>query len=134
LYNRFVQNLVPRLIVGDETKERMLIRAPDHRDLTWRYYRWVTKYGTYSTGPCDAFREFWFLGAGVFYVIGRGFRVLWDRAYLGQSVPAMLMYVLLCVIAMTSVVNNIGGIPAQLLIVAAFLTPIIGLSCLGPQR
>ena len=46
----------------------------------------------------------------------------------------MLMYVLLCVIAMTSVVNNIGGIPAQLLIVAAVLAPIVGLSCLGSQR
>ena len=87
LYNRFVQHLVPRLIVGDETKERMLIRAPDHRDLTWRYYRWVTKYGTYSTGPCDAFREFWFFGAAVFYVIGRGFRVLWDRATCGRACP-----------------------------------------------
>jgi hypothetical protein len=45
----------------------------------------------------------------------------------------MLMYVLLCVIAMTSVVNNIGGIPAQLLIVASFMAPLVALSCLGAQ-
>jgi hypothetical protein len=133
LYNRLIQLLVPRLIVGDEVKERLLLRAPEHRDLTWRYYRWVTKYGTYSTGACDAFREFWFFGALVFFVIGRGFRVLWDRAYLAGSVPARLLYVSLCVIAMTSVVNNIGGIPAQLIVVLTLLIPVICLSCVGPR-
>jgi hypothetical protein len=133
LYNRFVQLLVPRMIVGDEFKERLLMRSSDHRVLTWRYYRWVTKYGTYSTGPCDAFREFWFFGAFVFYLIGRGFRILWDRAYHGASVPAVLLYVSVCVMAMTSVVNSIGGIPAHLVIVGVFLTPIICLSYVGPR-
>jgi hypothetical protein len=132
-YNRFIRLLVPRLIVGDELKERLLMRSPDHRDLTWRYYRWVTKYGTYSTGPCDAFREFWFFGALVFFFIGRGFRFLWDRAYHGASVPATLLYVSASVMAMTSVVNNIGGIPAHLVMILVCLTPIVCLSYVGPQ-
>ena len=134
LYNRFIRLLVPRLIVGEKVKDRLRLRSPDHRDLTWRYYRWVTKYGTYSTGACDAFREFWFFGALVFFVIGRGFRVLWDRAYHGQSTPAMLAYVSVCVIAMKSVVNNIGGIPVQLAVVVVLLTPVICLACTGPRR
>ncbi len=128
LYNRSVTLLVPRLITGDQMKEKLLLRAPDHRDLTWRYYRWVTKYGTYSTGVCDAFREFWFFGALVFLVLGRAFRALWNRAQEPGSVTAQLVYVSFCVTSMTSVVNNIGGIPAQLAFVVAFLYPIIGLS------
>ena len=109
-------------------------RRANHRDLTWRYYRWVTEYGTYSTGACDAFREFWFFGALLFFVIGRGFRFLWDHAYHGESTPAMLAYVSVCVIAMRSVVNNIGGIPVQLVIILALLTPVFCLSCTGPRR
>lgn len=133
LYNRFVRLLVPRLIVGEKIKEQLPLQAPDHRDLTWKYYRWVTKYGTYSTGACDAFREFWFFGALVFFVIGRGFRFIWDRAYLAGSIPAKLAYVSLCVIAMTSVVNNIGAIPAQLVTILTLLTPVICLSCVGTR-
>ena len=133
LYNRFVRLLVPRLVVGEKVKEQLPLRAPDHRNLTWKYYRWVTKYGTYSTGPCDAFREFWFFGALVFFVIGRGFRFMWDRAYLAGSIPAKLAYVSLCVIAMTSVVNNIGAIPAQLVTILTLLTPVICLSCVGAR-
>jgi hypothetical protein len=134
LYNRSVTLLVPRLITGDQIKEKLLLPAPDHRDLTWRYYRWVTKYGTYSTGACDAFREFWFFGALVFFVLGRGFRALWNRAQLPGSVAAQLLYVSFCVTSMTSVVNNIGGIPAQFAFVVAFLYPIICLSRMDMGR
>ena len=133
-YNRTIKSMVPRLIVGDEVKEGLLMRTPDHRDLTWRFYRWKTKHGTYSTGVCDVFREFGFLGPIVFFAIGFTFRRLWEHAYIRKSTPASLFYILTCIISMTSVVNNVGEIPSQLIFLVAFLTPILFLARVGTSK
>jgi hypothetical protein len=46
----------------------------------------------------------------------------------------MLAYVSVCVISMTSVVNNIGGIPVQLVIIFTLLAPVVLLSCTGARQ
>jgi hypothetical protein len=132
-YNTLVRYWVPRLLVGDEVKESLFVEAPDCGMQTYAAYQWSPGYGSNPTGINDAFCEFWFFGALLYLAIGVGFRHLWDRAFETRSVGATLFYTCVSPLAMTTVVGNLSGLPADLLYVSLFVVPAI-LFARAPRR
>jgi hypothetical protein len=123
-YNGVISSLVPRQVVGSSVKEGLYLPAPDHFATMKQYYGWLPRYGSNPLGMTDAFREFWFFGAAIYYVIGRLFRVLWDRANCPGNVAFQVLYTLCAPVAMTCVVGNLAGLPASLLLIGMAMVPI----------
>jgi len=122
LYNRIISRWVPRLIFGDAFKEALFLPTAPHRAAMLRYYGYRWSYGSFPTGYMDAFRELWFLGALLFYVIGAGFRVLWEAAQRG-SFASQVFLIWLSYYSLTSVLQGVTGLPSTLLLAAFYFVP-----------
>ncbi|MFW6106738.1 MAG: O-antigen polymerase [bacterium] len=121
-YNRIIKNWIPRLIFSDAFKESLFLPRADHHAYMERYYGYEWPYGSFPTGYMDAFREFWFFGALIFYVIGAGFRALWMRADRGGLV-AQILYIYFSYFAMSTVFQGVTALPSRWLRVALWLVP-----------
>ena len=124
-YNTLVANWIPRLLVGDAVKESFFIEGPDYGQQTYAAYQWSPGYGSNPTGINNAFCEFWFFGALLYFGLGKGFRYLWDRAFIMRDFAAMLFYACLSPLAMTTIVGNLNGVPSDVLYVLIFALPAI---------
>ncbi|HVN31496.1 MAG TPA: hypothetical protein VMT45_05880 [Thermoanaerobaculaceae bacterium] len=124
-YNTLVANWIPRLLVGDAVKESFFIEGPDYGQQTYAAYQWSPGYGSNPTGINNAFCEFWFFGALLYFGLGKGFRYLWDRAFITRDFAAMLFYACLSPLAMTTILGNLSGVPSDLLYVSLFVVPAI---------
>jgi hypothetical protein len=132
-YNTLVANWIPRLLVGDAVKESFFIEGPDYGQQTFAAYQWSPGYGSNPTGINNAFCEFWFFGALLYFGLGKGFRYLWDRAFITRDFAAMLFYACLSPLAMTTILGNLSGVPSDLLYVSLFVVPAI-VYTRGPKR
>ena len=124
-YNTLVANWIPRLLVGDAVKESFFIEGPDYGQQTYAAYQWSPGYGSNPTGINNAFCEFWFFGALLYFGIGKGFRYLWDRAFITKDFAATLFYACLSPLAMTTILGNLSGVPSDVLYVSLFVVPAI---------
>jgi hypothetical protein len=91
IWNASISLLVPRQFVGESFK-KSLTSSWDNNTSLEKVYGGGREYYVAVTGPCGAFCEFWYLGALMFFALGRITRIIWNRANSG-SVVYMLMYV-----------------------------------------
>ena len=126
-YNRVVKEWVPSILVGRSFKEKLLLDAVDFRSHTLLYYGWAPQYGWIPTAIVDVFREFWYLGALLFYPLGRWMKNLWIRAIAG-SAGSRIFYIAVAPLAMISVISGLTLMVSQLIYYLVFLGPIILLS------
>ncbi len=122
-YNATVGQWVPRQIVGPEFKNALMIRlwpdAPTTKDL----YGWSPPYGTFATGSLNAFSEFWFFGALIYFLMAMFYRHLWDMAFHQRNPAAQIWYVFLAWFIPISIIQSLVILPGQVLYLLVFLTP-----------
>lgn len=120
LSNSLVRNYVPRQIVGESVKNALYIRTGVERAVFERY-SWSAKTGSFSTGPCDAFKQFAFLGALYYYLIGYLYARLWKQAYEQRNRCAQLWYIATVYWMVRSVVASIAGVLPLFLYTLVFM-------------
>lgn len=125
LYDAIVAGYVPRLLVGDEFKNSLFFNWGPKAGATKRVYGWKRDFASASSGACDAFRQFWLLGALLFYFIGVGYRLLWTRAVIQRSVGAQIIYLAMAPIAVLSITSQVATVVQALVFVAIFLVPFL---------
>jgi oligosaccharide repeat unit polymerase len=123
-YNSTIAQLVPRQIVGEELKESLFLPLEDPLNAS-RFYGWEMPYGSNPTGPLNAFSEFWFFGALLYYVIGIISRFIWEQATQFGNVKAQVWYVIWSMLIPTSIVGCLFIIPGQLLTFYVFLAALL---------
>jgi hypothetical protein len=109
LYNAFVADFVPKLLVGEDRKQALYISVTNAEHVP-NAYGWEMPYGMVSTGAGTAYREFWFFGCLYFYFLARFMRYLWTRAESGGDLLAKAAYMLAATPAIASVTNDMCGI------------------------
>ena len=124
-YNSTIAQLVPRQFVGGELKSSLMIYPWGNVPTSFTLYQWEIPYGSNPTGPLNAFGEFWFLGAFLYYGIGLICRYLWEQAFAKGSVPAQVWYLVWAVSVPSSIVGSLAILPGQLLAYYLFLAPLL---------
>lgn len=128
-YNATIGALVPRQLVGEEFKSSLfLISKEDVGQLMVRYYNWPIPYGTNPTGPFDAFKQFWFFGCLLYFVLGYVYRHLWAAAYQKANLGAQLWYVYTVLYIPSSIVGSWCGFAPTLLVALVFFGTILYLA------
>ncbi|ASF45700.1 hypothetical protein [Methylovulum psychrotolerans] len=133
-YNRLIKEWVPALFVGREFKSTLMIDGPDFAKHTINYYSWEASYGWIPLGMTDAFREFWFFGAFLYFLIGRGFRFIWDHAHIGSDMAYKVFYITLASEAMLTILHGVTPLPFFIVYAILSLTPIILYSRVYPRN
>ena len=82
-YNTFVKYFVPKLIVGEEFKQKLFVDAPSALTASNRF-GWTVPYGMVPTGPFSVFEQFWYFGAACFFFLARWMKRHWVRALAGD--------------------------------------------------
>lgn len=119
-YNSTVGQLIPRQLVGEEFKDSLMVSFLEGPDP----YQWDIPYGSNPTGVLNAFNEFWFFGAFLYYVIGVFSRFLWERSLQPGNAKAQVWYVVWISIVIASISGCIIIIPGQMLEYYLFLGPL----------
>lgn len=124
LYNGLIGCLVPRQIVGEAMKAKLLLELhPEGTTSPDRVYGWALPYGCNPTGPLDAFKSFWFFGCLMYFVLAWWLARLWREALAG-SIFHQLAYVLLIPSALATVYGCWTILPEALLRTGAVLLPV----------
>lgn len=132
-YNRFVRQWVPKLIVGQETKDALFWPGPNFKLHTVEYYGWLPQKGWIPTAIVDVFQEFSFFGAFMFMGFAMAYRRLWERAMAGDM-GVQIFYVALAPSAMFAIVSGLTAFFAQLLYLLLFLLPILWFCRVGKNE
>jgi len=103
IYNYLVASFVPKLIAGEQFKERLFLTSPKW-DVETNDYNWHIAYGANFSGPAAAYMQFWFFGCVWFYAIARFMKRLYVRAVMGDLF-AQCLYVGCLAGAMQSIGN-----------------------------
>ncbi len=119
IYNRTISQLVPRQVVGERFKNSLMIHLD--QPTSEEVYAWRIPCGSDPTGPLNAFQEFWFFGAFLYYVMGMFSRLLWEHAYQFGNIKAQVWYTIWAVIIPQTVYGSISVIPGQLISFWLFL-------------
>jgi len=121
-YNSTIAQLVPRQLVGEEFKQSLFLKSSDE-DISYKTYRWSIPYGSTPTGPSNAFAEFWFFGALLYYLLGFFSRWLWERAQTGTE--TQLWYTIWAMMIPESIYGALVILPGRLLFYFLFLWPVL---------
>jgi hypothetical protein len=108
-YNRFIADFVPKLIVGEETKQSLFVRLPTAEPGV-NEYGWKMPYGMVPTGPASVFQQFWYFGCLCFYFLARAMRYFWTRAVCGGDLWAQAVYAFSVAHVVAAVVNDMYAI------------------------
>lgn len=129
-YNQLIRFYVPGQLVGYGVKESLFLRglSEEARDLAYQLYRWKPGYGWFETGPYTAFRQFWYLGCMLYFVLGFVFRFLWKAAHEKRNLAAQIWYVWTVVLIPLSISSSITSVPARLLIMVIVMW-FVSMSC-----
>jgi len=122
-YNSTVAQLVPRQIVGEEFKQSLFLGGSDE-DIGYQAYRWSIPYGSTPTGPSNAFAEFWFFGASLYYLLGYLSRLLWERAQ-RIGTEAQIWYTIWVMMIPESIYGALVILPGRLWFYFLFLWPVL---------
>jgi len=134
LWNHFVSDWVPRILVGSELKESLYLPGPSADVLTARYYAWQRGTGVMVPISAELFREFWYLGCGVIFVMGGVFRRLWVSSVRYSNPMSQVWYCLLLTGALVGVAGGVLRTPAYVLYLAMWLAPVWFYSRLPRRR
>jgi len=124
-YNMLVKEWVPSILVGRDFKNALFIEGPDFEKHTKRYYSWAPRHGWIPLGTTDVFLEFWYFGAFLFFLIGWGFRILWDRSYSGGDLGYAVFYITLIPEAMLTILHGVTPVPFFVTYAALGLLPVL---------
>ncbi len=111
-------------LVGREFKNSLFIDSVDFSKQTRTYYGWEMSGNLVPTGINDAFREFWFFGAVLFFFFGRAYRFLWERVIAG-NLGAKIIYIPCSLVGMLSVISGLTGTISFLSRTMVFLSIIL---------
>jgi hypothetical protein len=120
-YNSTIAQLIPRQFLGEEFKESLFLKS-SKEDIAYNSYRWSIPYGSTPTGPSNAFSEFWYFGALLYYGIGLFSRLLWERAVTG-SLTARVWYAIWAIMIPESIYGSLLILPGRVLFYLLFLWP-----------
>jgi zinc transporter ZupT len=126
LYNTFVYMFVPKSIVGEELKAKLMVDVPSARTADNRF-DWAYPYGCVPTGPFSVFEQFWYFGAICFYLLARWLKRHWVRAVAGDA-RSQFVYSLTVTFAVAAVVNDF--FVSTYIPVFMFILPLWGLTSL----
>ncbi len=123
-YNRFIAVTVPRQLVGEDFKRSLMLQDVGPATVVLSEYGWRPAYGTVIPGPADAFYQFWFFGAFLYFLIGYAYRWLWELTRHGD-VRAQLAYVVLAPCALMTVHGSVGYLPPAVFWTFVVLGPVM---------
>lgn len=125
-YNNIIQELVPSLLFGKEFKEQIKIKSTNFHMHMRKNYQWEPIYGWVPTGITDVFRELWFFGAILFFILAKFFRYLWEKS--GESYVAKVFYSTFLPWTLLHVIHGITFIGSQFIYYSFFLMPVLMLA------
>jgi hypothetical protein len=118
-YNVFVADYVPKLIVGEDFKEKLFVTAPTAQNGENRL-GWVIPLGMVPTGPFSVFAQFWYFGAVCFYFLAKWLKGHWIRALAGDF-WSQVVYAVAVTFAISAVTNDFFSIYNALFV---FILPV----------
>lgn len=124
LYNAVVAMFVPKLLVGEDFKSRLMFDLPDRLDVAADLTGEMFNPNSSITGVADAFREFSYFGSLLFFVIGATYRWLWERALAWNNLAGQLYYAVLAVLALKTVSSEVFYFLPGLIWAWMFLGPL----------
>lgn len=124
-YNAIIAQLVPRQLVGEEFKNALKINLWEEKVDPVKLYSWQIPYGSNPTGVANAFSEFWFFGAFIYFFIAVAIRKLWESALFKGNFSAQIWYVMISLLIPVTVVGSLYIIPGNLLVAYCFVTPML---------
>ena len=128
-WNETVDFLVPGSLIGPQVKAGMKLDLADPDEQVFsRYCGEGFEYGSFCTGPYSVFYEFWFLGACVYWFMGRAFRRLWIRANQPEGWGAQLIYASCALLVPMSVVNSATVAFSMCVFLLAIQLPLLALA------
>jgi hypothetical protein len=114
-YNMFVTLFVPKLLVGSQFKQDLLVRATDS-DYFHNSLGWSARPTTAPTGPGCAYRQFGYFGCVYFFLLGRAMRVLAEKARRGNDPFVQTLFIILLAPAVAAMTNDIYTLYHPLLV------------------
>ncbi len=110
-WNSMMEGLVPAFLVSRDIKQGLKIQqGRSDNEIFGEYCGTEPLRGSFRTGPYTAFVQFGFIGALLFFLIGRFYRKLWDAARSEKSDKAIIMYSLFSIYSTTIVINSLTAI------------------------
>jgi hypothetical protein len=103
IWNLLVQAYVPGQIVGFEFKHSLMI-GDNLTKLALKYGGYETYTGTTSTGFAQPYRDFWFFGAAVFFLVTQFMGRHFTRAHAG-SLKSLCLYAVLLPLSLLSITH-----------------------------
>lgn len=119
LWNRFVFSYIPGQIIGNDVKQGLMIPTEDVALLEFGH---VANVGATHTGMADAFRSYWYFGAGVFFLIGL-IMSRWFRAANAGHPAAQMVILLITAKSLLAITHTTPHFFLQFVSLAAFLLP-----------
>ncbi len=121
-WDEVIWRFVPAQVIGKDLKDWLMVgRDSDEAEEAFAKEGFQVSIGSTLTGVGDSFREFGFMGAGVFALFGMFFRTMWSAASRSGAVFAQLLYIGTVTSAMRAVthqtVDFLPGLIYQLIFV-----------------
>ncbi len=105
-YNLWIALFVPKLLVGDDVKQSLFVRLHDS-DYFRNSLGWTARPTTAPTGPGCAYRQFGYLGCVYFFLLGRGMRLLREKAARENDPFVQTFFIILLAPAIAAMTNDI---------------------------
>lgn len=119
-WNVLVFNYVPAQLVGEEVKASLMFDLPQP---AYEAFGFEAPTGSTATGLADAFRSFWYLGAGKFFLIAFIMGRLWAGAR--ESQVYQLLYMLLVTPSMLAITHHTQWFFSPMVHLGVFLAPLL---------
>ena len=91
-WNHWVRTSIPRTFFGDTIKSSLMMPSGKVETVTNDAYGWEPVWYMSRSLAANLFVEFWYLGAIAFFVMGRVFRIMFEKAKSGDQL-AQLSYI-----------------------------------------
>ena len=123
-YNGLISTMVPRQWVGEQFKTSLMLdlHTGDFKN-PGSSYGWEMPYGSNPTGVLQAFNEFWFFGALLYFGLSWWLARVWWRASRGDCLH-QAAYALLAPWALVAIAGAWSTLPQAFLLTAVFLWPV----------
>ena len=134
-WNGLVDFFVPAQIVGADFKQSLFLKiGKEDSDLFSEYCGYMMEFDSYLTGPYSVYREFWFFGCLLYYLMARFYKRLWRLANETQGSSAQILYMATLLFVPFSVVNSAQDCFARFTLAFGVLWVVLRLIGSKPQR
>lgn len=131
-WNRVVFHFIPRQIVGSDIKQMFYFPAPDYHNIVFNYFKTQAfRTGLTVTVIGELFREFWFFGAFLYWILAGYFKQLWFLAASLKNPIFQVFYVIIIPFVGTAVSHGLANLFVQFIYYIIFMIPVILYSVKG---